>query len=179
VTVPRIVAARDDDEPPDEAPTEVIDAGAPGSVLARLRERAKATQQARTLDKVVPGWEGELVVRFKPLDMATVDRFVGSLSDSSVLHVTEAVDLVARACVGVYANAGGQLEQLADEDGPVRIEHRLAVLLGYPVPPEAKLTAREVILALFGGEALPLTTWAGEVASWMTDREAEPEAGES
>ena len=160
----------------DEAPE---DRAAPGSLLDRLRSRAADVQRERTLDLSVPGWHGELVLRFRPLDVGQLERFVENRRAGRPSGVSESIDALATCCVGVFGRDGGRLVELADDGGPLRIEHRLGVLLGQPVPPGATLTVREVVLGLFGGNAFALGTFVDRMVEWMSDPDASEPPGES
>lgn len=151
----------------------------PGSLLDRLRSRAADVQRARTHDMPVPGFHGELILRFKPLDVGQVERFVESRTQGRTGQISEGIDVMCTACVGVYARDGDAVIQLADADGPVRIEHRLGVLLGMVIPVGVQLTAREVTLQLFGNNAFSLGSFIDDLATWMSDPDAEVEPGKS
>jgi hypothetical protein len=153
---------------------------APGSLLARLRERAAEVARERSIDLPVPGWRGELVLRFQPLDVPALERLIARRGTNveAGSGLNEAIDAVTRACTGVYARDDDELVQLADIDGPVRLEHRLAVLLAMPMPPDAELTAREVVLGLFGGNAFALGSYVDRLVSWMADPDATERPGE-
>jgi hypothetical protein len=74
---------------------------APGSLLERLRRRAEDVQRERRLDLPVPGWRGELVFRFRPLDVAGLERFVEARGQRQVSGVSESIEVMATCCVGV------------------------------------------------------------------------------
>lgn len=150
----------------------------PGSLLDRLRSRAVEVQRDRTLDLDVPGWRGELVLRFRPLDVGQLERFVENRSAGRVTGISESIDALATACVGVLGRDGDRLEELADERGPVRLEPRLGVLLGMPGVDES-YTAREIVLALFGGNAFALGAFVDRLVEWMIDPDAAARPGES
>lgn len=166
----RITALGEPDQPEDVTP---------GSLMDRLRSRAREVARERTLDLPVPGWRGELVLRFRPLDVGQLERFVEARSAGRASGVSEAIDALATCCVGVLARDGDTLVPLADPAGPVLIEHRLGVLLGQPVPPEATLTVREVVLGLFGGNAFALGAYVDRMVEWMGDPDAAAQPGES
>jgi hypothetical protein len=76
----------------DDEPSEVR--AAPGSLLDRLRSRA-ADRGVRTLDIPVPGrWRGELVVRFKPLGVGELERFVEDRRAGRPSGVSESREVV-------------------------------------------------------------------------------------
>jgi hypothetical protein len=152
---------------------------APGSLLGRLRSRAAQLQRERLLDLDLPGWGGELVLRFRPLDVGQLDRFVQAQAKRQTSDVSEGIESMATMCVGVFGRDGDRLIELADEDGPVRIEHRLGVLLGMPIAPDATLTTREVVTYLFGGNAFALGQFIERLAEWMQDPDATEAPGKS
>jgi hypothetical protein len=151
----------------------------PGSLLDRLRRQTAEAQRTRTHDMSVPGFHGDLLLRFRPLDVGQVERFVEARTQGRAGQISEGIDVMCTACVGVYARDGERLVELADASGPVRIEHRLGVLLGMVIPPDVTLTAREVTLQLFGNNAFALGSFVDDLATWMADPDAEVKPGES
>jgi hypothetical protein len=136
----------------------------PGALLDRLRRSAEKAREDRHLDKPVPGFGGDLVLRFKPLDIGQLERFVESRRAGRVSEISEGIDALATCCVAVFGSYAGTTVEL-----PALLDHRLAVLLNMPFPPGATLTAREVVLMLFGGEAFALGKFVDEVVEWMAD----------
>lgn len=135
----------------------------PGAILDRLRRQSARIREGRTLDKPVPGFEGVLILRFKPLDIGQLERFVEARRSGKVSDITESIDALATCCIGVYAADGDRLTKL-----DAGLDNRLAELLGWPIPDGASLTAREVVTSLFGGEAFALGNFVDEVVEWMT-----------
>jgi hypothetical protein len=161
----------DDGRPGESSP--VATGEVPGAILDRLRRRAAQAREGRTLDKPVPGFEGLLILRFKPLDIGQLERFVANRRAGRVSEISEGIDALATCCIAVLARDGERLTEL-----PAGLDNRLAVLLGMPIPPDASLTAREVVLALFGGEAFALGRFVDEVVEWMSNLDTEPDSGE-
>jgi hypothetical protein len=94
----RLASLRDDETIEIAAP--------PGSLLDRLRSRA-ADSRARTLDVPVPGrWRGELVLRFRPLGVGQLERFVENRRAGRMSGVSESIEVMATCCVGVYGRDG-------------------------------------------------------------------------
>lgn len=156
----------------------------PGSIVARLRERARAQQKSRTTELPVGGEFGDrLFIKYGVLDPGEMDRFVAArqgvnLRDISATSVT--MDMMARACIGLVGRYGGEEEILADDQGPVRLEDRLARLLDLRAPEEPVLTSYEVITRLFGRNGAAITSHGDDLATWMTDPSVETDAaGES
>jgi hypothetical protein len=169
---PRIVPAGTTEDEPVSVREE-----SPNSLIARLRERTARQQEGRTLDVDVPGFGGELLLRFKPLDLTTLDHIFGNQSPKSS-GINETIEALTRSCVGVLARDGDELVQLSDAEGPVLLEDRLAVLLDMPHP-AGPLTGREVVLALFGGNAFALGAFVDRVVTWMGDPDAVQTPGEA
>lgn len=155
--------------PPEEAEPEVV----PGSIVARLREAARQQRQAKTYDIAVGGEFGDrLVIRYRPLPPAAMDKFIAArqgtrLQDISATAAT--MDMMARSCVEVLGRYEGEEEVLADSDGPVRLEDRLARLLDLRSPSEPVLTAHEVISRLFGDNGAAIAMHGDKLATWMQD----------
>lgn len=158
--------------------------GAPaqGSLLDRLRRRAVEVQRERRLDLAVPGWQGALMLRFRPMDVASVERFAEARERrGGVSGVSESIEALAACCVGVYGADPGSPDEwteLADERGSTGVSWRLATLLGHPQADES-FTVREVVLWLFGGNAFALGSYVDRLVGWMTDPDANEEPGKS
>lgn len=165
---------------------------AEGSILSQLRVAAAAQQEEHIMDFMVGGeFRKQLWIRYKPLDPGPMDRFISRRAQVRELQeknpkadfpITELnMDLMAQACVAVLgADAdGGNKEVLEDNLGLVRLEKRLAILLGMPVPPEAELTSREVILMIFGGNGMAIIDHGDSIVTWMSDPASYSDPGKS
>lgn len=170
-----VIVRADVDEPP-ELDLEVdADDAAPGSVLAQLRTRAAAQRQARTLELVVGGAFGEsLVIRYRVLDSREWDKYAvlltpaataggtGDLPPMSVLNAR----MMAAACETVLWR-----DETGEHDLEVRLDGRLAEMLGHPLAPGmsySDLGVREVVEGLFASP-MAVTAHAGELVQWMQD----------
>jgi hypothetical protein len=163
---------------------------ADGSLLSRLRVAAAAQQLEHTEEFAVGGeFKKQLWIRHKPLDGPPMDRFISQRAQMREAAATGAgvpitelnLDLMAQSCVAVLGadEAGENREVLEDERGPILLEHRLAVLLGFPVPPTGALTARDVIMMLFGNNAMAVVNYGDTLVDWMQDPAVEVDPGES
>jgi hypothetical protein len=154
----------------------------PGSIVARLREQAKHQQETKRLDIKVGGEFGDsLWIRYKPLPTSEMDKFVGQrmgVADNDQLF-TSSMDVMARCCEAIVARYDDEDTVLSDADGPVRLEHRLAVLLDMPRAEGVKLTSHEVIILLFGNNGPLLAEHGSTLMTWMTGKEVEPQLGEA
>lgn len=151
----------------------ITTAPTPGSIVARLRERARAQQATRTIEMPVGGEFGDrLYIKYGVLNPDDMDRFVATrqgvnLRDISATAVT--MDMMARACQCLIGKYEGEEEVLKDELGIVKLEDRLAKLLDLRSPDEPVLTSYEVIARLFGRNGAAITSHGDDLATWMTD----------
>lgn len=142
-----------------------------GSLLDRLRRQTERQQAERTLDVEIGGeFDPPLVARYGVLPVHELERF-GEMADEHASRVEFALDVMARSNTAVLAyDDEGHLVELADERGAVTFGHRLAVLLGMPIPPgEDNMQPHEVIRLLFGGNGIALSTHGGRLLQWMQD----------
>jgi hypothetical protein len=186
--------------PPPAQPTSAVSqplppangSGVPGSLLASLRAAAAAQTAEHTEDFCVGGEFGkQLWLRVKPLDPGPMDNFINRRSRirekqeadprMNMPYTEMNMDLLAQSCVCVVgADVNGEnREELSDSLGPVRLEHRLAVLLELPLPEEQKLNSHEVIMMIFGGNAFRIVDVGDDVFTWMRDPSKKPEMGNS
>lgn len=165
--------------PPEDATEPVV---APGSIVARLREASRQQRQAKTHDIPVGGsYEDRLVIRYEPLPPAAMDKFVAARQGQNIRDISATaatMDMMARSCVMVLGRYGDDEEVLADEQGPVKLEDRLARLLDLRSPSEPVLTAYEVITRLFGNNGAAIAMHGDRLATWMQDPSAALEGGD-
>ena len=153
-----------------------------GSIVARLRAQAQAQQRAKHTEIMVGGEFKNLFIRYKPLAPAQMDKFIAArqglkVQDISAMSAT--MDMMARACVCLVGRYGDEEEVLQDEDGPVKLDYRLANLLDMPRAEGVKLTSHEVIGLLFGSNGAMLAGHGDQLAEWMQDpTEPEQSVGE-
>jgi hypothetical protein len=151
------------------------DDAAPGSVLAQLRAAAAAQRAARTLELPVGGAFGtNLVIRYRVLERREWDKYAvlltpaasaggsGDLPPMSVLNAR----MMAAACETVLWVEGDERHDLE-----VRLDGRLAEMLGHPLAPGMSyddLGVLEVVEGLFPSP-MAVTAHAGELVRWMQD----------
>lgn len=161
-----------DEQPPSPQPPAPY-TPTPGSIVARLRENAKAQQEAKTIELPVGGEFGDrLWIKYGVLAPDEMDRFVSArqgirIQDISATSAT--MDMMARACQCVIGRYEGEEEILSDDQGQVRLEDRLARMLDLRSPSEPMLPAYEVIARLFGRNGAALSDHGDKLATWMTD----------
>jgi hypothetical protein len=162
-----------DDEPDSEAVTREFTAvgAAPGSIIDKLRKQAKSQQKKKIKAFSVGGDFGDwLQIRYTPLPADQLDDFIANQTEVSQERAVELnMDMMARSCVDVIGVDQDTMDVtiLEDDRGPVRLEHRLIVLLEMPIPDGAMLTAREVISYIFGNNGLAIGSHGDEIVTWM------------
>lgn len=150
-----------------------------GSLLDNLRKAAAKQAEEKQEDFAVGGDFGkQLWIRYAPIDEGPMDRFISrraALRENPDLPIPITglnMDLMAQACICVLgADENGQNKQvLKDEQGVVKLEHRLIELLGM-VPPDTagKLDSHEAIMLLFGGNAMAVVSHGDELTDWLND----------
>ena len=139
------------------------------SLLERLRQQSAAQQRERSIDLEIGGaFEPPLVARYGVLPVHELERMSEQIDERHPDRVGYALEVMARSNRAILARDGDELVELCDERGTITFGHRLAVLLGLPIPPdEDSLPPREVIVMLFGGNALALSTHGGQLIQWM------------
>lgn len=174
---PRVVPAHDEPElePTRELALEPeVDDAAPGSVLAQLRARAAAQREARTLELAVGGAFGDnLVIRYRVLEPREWDKYAvlltpavtagGGTTDLPPMSVLNA-RMMAAACETVLWVEGDERHDLE-----VRLDGRLAEMLGYPIADGMSygdLGVLEVVEGLFPSP-MAVTAHAGSLVAWM------------
>lgn len=143
----------------------------PGSLAARLKEQHEQLQQERHLDLPIPGYNGDLVARYKPLDWDFFKK-IGVRTEKSKNPRKELyaqADTLIESCEEIFAvDDKGVLVSLykvmdISGDEPVRYDERLAEAFGLKVG-----TARDSVFGLFNND-IAITNHHNEVAEWMQD----------
>lgn len=153
--------------------------GARSSLLERLRKQSAAQQRERTIELDIGGaFDPPLVARYGVLPMHELETITEQIDERHPDRVGYALEVMARCNRAILARDGDELVELTDERGTITYGHRLALLLDLPVPPgEDNLPPREVIVALFGGNAVALSAHGGQLLQWMNT--GGPQAGEA
>jgi hypothetical protein len=127
-----------------------------GSVIANLRRRAAELQVDDHVDLEVPGYDGQLVARYRALGMGQVRKMIerAERQGAESWDAYGAADGLAVGLIELFGRReDGSLGPIFT-DQPARYDSDLADALGLTVP---ERTARAVILEVFGG---------GEKAEW-------------
>lgn len=175
-----------------EDPTEVLETVDNGSLVSQLRHSAAKQQEEHVEDFLVGGeFKKQLWIRYKPLDPGPMDRFFARRAEvmnnlaqqKGELPITELnMDLMAQACIAIVgADVNGEnKEVLEDEDGPLgHLDFRVTEFLHIPWNGIGQPTSRDVIMMLFGQNAMAIIDHGDDLASWMRDPAQHPNVGES
>lgn len=149
---------------PEETPA-VLDA----SILGQLRaSRAKIGAGAEPLKLAIPGYDPEVVVKYKWVPLKTLTRTAQSLSkmtEMSEQAIAAAADTVVSTCHEVCVRINGELVPLSTSDVPVTFgDPRLAYALGFGNPGNA----RQMAVLAFNNEHA-LINLAAEIVEWLKD----------
>jgi len=149
---------------PDQTP-------AGSSIISTLRKQAIDQRKKKVKAFSVGGDFGDcLQIRYTPLPPGQLDDFIAGQTEVSQERAIELnMDMMARSCVDVIGVEpdSKNVTILSDEDGPIRLEHRLIKFLEMPIPEGAVLTSREAISLIFGNNGLAVGEHGDKVAAWM------------
>lgn len=164
--------------------------GSAASILGNLRNLAALQQEAHTQEIKVGGEFGDLLkIEYKVLDQGPLDNFIArrQAQEGKPKMTALTMQFMAQACLCVkgYDETGEHSIVLSDDEGVMRLEHRLAVFLNI-VPPNPNpavkaqpLSASEVIMLLFGRNAMSIVSHGDELMTWMQDPSKKPDVGKS
>lgn len=145
------------------------------SPLDRIKGRRAELLEDRHVDLAIPGYGGDLVGRFRPVEWEQLRKIalrVDQSKDPRRELEGQATTLI-RACRGIYIRQDGELVPIGDDDlAPVRFDKRLAELLDI----EGADTALGVLFEVFAND-LAVTAVHNRLAAWM-DRSDEEVAEE-
>lgn len=152
------------------------------SVLGQLKERHEEIKEQDVLDLAVPRWsDPEIVVRYKAIDHSAI-RAGGVAYDKAPAkrkaeaEVNANCDVLAKACVAVFARLDGQEYSLRPDDPKgeyTKFDADLGANLGLD---RDDCTARQVIKALFFTDG-DILGHAQKVAEFSGYREQEADEG--
>jgi hypothetical protein len=169
-------------EPADEVLVEEpqpIQAAPGDSVLDAVRKRREALVQDRYLDLEVPGYNRCLVLRCGPIDAKKLgqvrERAAKVGGGAAMLDFGFNADVITDSCREVLGRRSpeDELEGIDPEGEPVRIDARLAELLGVKAD-----RARDLLRALYSGAPSPevaIERAQIDLYQWSSGQEAELE----
>lgn len=149
--------------------------------LVRLRNRRKKLAERHTKDFTIPGYNGELVVRYHYVEWAEMRKIAEKVEKSRapLAELYAQCDGLAKACDEIFYNSNDRLvpfSEVAEVDVPVRYDAHLAAAFEIEVQ-----SVRQVIRELFNND-LAVTSHYNDVLEWLqnTSQEVDDEyMGES
>jgi hypothetical protein len=152
---------------PDSDSTDTPQQTADQSIVSALRaRRSKIGRGADPLDLAVPGYGGELVIRYRwvPLEELTVTaESLSEIKGQAELTIAASADTLVATCQEVFVKWDGELKPLSTDGTPVKFDDRLAYSLGI----ESK-SARQVATDTFSNEYSLIQT-GNVVVEWLKD----------
>jgi hypothetical protein len=181
-TKDRTVTGADEEEtPPAPDPTR-NGSDAEESVLDRLKAKRERIRLKKEIDLDIPGYDGELVGRFKRMPWEQLKKIAenADASRSNRKELNGHADVLATACevLLIRRELDGKevltpLQELFPDDfggNPARFDERLAKWLGLEI--DGNRTARKVVLAVYAND-LAVTAMHNDLGEWMQSSKSE------
>jgi len=146
-----------------------------GTLLSSLREKRNKIGSERHLELEIPGYDGELVVRYQPIPWEEAKRITERLENSKNprKELYAQADVLIRACEEILARVEGKLVPLSTvfpEVGaePIGFDARLAKALGFDVVNGSE--GRSAVLGAFNND-LAVSKQQADVMEWIQNSE--------
>jgi hypothetical protein len=147
------------------------------SIIGQLAARRAALIAERApLDLEIPGYGGDLVVRYEfvPFErMGRIGKDLAKIKDETAQFRFAAADTLIACCREIMVRVSDELVPLADEAGlshPVQFDEALSEILALDAS-----RARDVVFAVFGNDYAVLEQ-AAAVSDWLRDGSPEVDA---
>jgi hypothetical protein len=148
------------------------------TILARLREKREALGVKKTVVLPIPGYEGELAVRYawKPYEeLARRGQALQKVKDPTRRDLWAAADTLIQLCVEVVIpseeSEDGWRGLAEDGDEPIRFDDRLADALGFDAD-----SARATVFGVFAANDYAVLNAALQLSAWLQDATQEVDA---
>lgn len=148
------------------------------NLLARLREKRAAIGAKKDVVVPIPGYDGELAVRYvwKPYEeLARRGQQLQKVKDPTRRDLLAAADTLIQLCDEVVIPSEETEDgwrPLAEEgEDAIRYDDRLAEALGFTAD-----TARETVFATFNGNDYAVLNTALQLSAWLQDATQEVDA---
>lgn len=145
------------------------------SVLETLKKRREVISADRRLDLDIPGYNGDIVARYKPVPWDRLKK-IAEKAEASSSHRKELnaqADTIAMACDTLLVRIEEELIPLHEAypdvfgDRPAKYDDRLGKLLGFDAD-----TGRQAVLRLFRND-LAVTAHQTEIGTWQQSSRVE------
>lgn len=144
------------------------------SLFDGLREKHREIAARKTIDIPIPGYDGDLVARYRVLDVTSemsgiAKRVAREFTNTMEAQLWATVDGMIVACEGIFASdKGGNLHPLSEATGsdtPVKYDMQLAQFMGFT----GVGSAREVVMELFGHNEVAMLDHGSQLSRWMSN----------
>lgn len=153
--------------------------GAPSSpsVLDAIKSRRAQLAEEKTIELLVPGYEGNVAVRYRAEPIEELREEFRKAERRRETDPLAGVDILIRLCETILvrdqetdklmplaelATRDGRLDEPHPEDNPVQFDERLAQLLGFA---ETASSARQIVKQLFSPEEAQVLAPASHIQS--------------
>ena len=145
----------DDLEQEGEEEDELLSSQSPDDALSLLDQLKEQREELKSgehrLDLEVPGYNGMLVVRYKPVRWDVIEALTKKVrkdKSGASKNVLASTDTLIEACEEVFLRVNGELTTIPTaQGGPVQFDSRLASALSFDAE-----TARQVVAGVFPNE---------------------------
>lgn len=151
------------------------------SIMEQLREKRRAAAAITTIDLAIPGYDGQLVARYRLIDPLTdgkeiADRVQRQFKEDHERLFYSFVDTLVVACDAMlFRDADGKLAVIDPDDlGAMTYDERLASFLGIE-----STDARSALLGVFGGNRTAVMAHHTTFMRWMEDPAGNTQLGEA
>lgn len=135
--------------------------------LAKMRAQIGAN--AKPVDIAIPGYDGQLIARFKWVpaeDLAATAKSLAQIKNPTKQQLAAAADALVACNEEILVKVDGKLESLLHEGEPVTFSYGTGLLLALKLPPVA--SARDCVFAVFGND-YALADVATRLLTWLED----------
>lgn len=141
------------------------------SLLDRLREKRRKLGETKSIYRDVPGYGGDLVVRYKWVpyeELASKGQKLQKIKNPTKRDLLAAADMLATLCDEICIRVGEEIRPLAEDGGPITFgDERLGEALGFELK-----SAREGVFGTFNNDYAVLAE-AVALSSWLQDASRE------
>lgn len=154
----------------------VEESGVPRSLRDRLRQRREEMRADNTLDLLIPGYDGELAVRYRPISEDQLQRFADRLTKKTGGEALLAArQLIIAAAETVLVREDGELRPLTDDNGaPIIFDARLGEIMEIEADRAVDIVAE--VFSPDGVQPLAVNAHGGALINWMQGNDAEVDA---
>lgn len=140
------------------------------SVLDGLRSaRAKIGANADPVDIAIPGYNGQLIARFKWVpanELVATSKSLTAIKNPTQQQLAAAADALVACNEEILVKVDGKLESLQHEGEPVTFSYGTGLLLALGLSPVS--SARECVFAVFGND-YALADVCQRLMVWLED----------